>query len=151
MTSCKCNTDLYFLVFFNAQGQPTIVVTALSLISRVLTQVSTEGAADKDCCALVVDVVAAAAVGVEDSPTISVKTHSPWRGSFSSSKQREVHYVIRSTDIFVSSKDREGSTVLRILIIMHVSCVCVSERERERERERWNFISVCISIDYYKL
>jgi len=53
------------------------VVTALSLISRVLTQVSTEGAADKDCCALVVDVVAAAAVGVEDSPTISVKTHSP--------------------------------------------------------------------------
>ena len=131
MTSCKCNTDLYFLVFFNAQGQPTIVVTALSLISRVLTQVSTEGAADKDCCALVVDVVAAAAVGVEDSPTISVKTHSPWRGSFSSSKQREVHYVIRSTDIFVSSKDREGSTVLRILIIMHVSCVCVCERERD--------------------
>jgi len=49
------------------------VVTALSLISRVLTQVSTEGAADKDCCALVVDVVAA---GVEGSPTISVKTHS---------------------------------------------------------------------------
>jgi hypothetical protein len=53
-----------------------------------------------------VDVVAAAAVGVEDSPTISVKTHSPLRGSFSSSKQREVHYVIRSTDILVSSKDK---------------------------------------------
>lgn len=94
---------------------------------------STEGAADKDCCALVVDVVAAAAVGVEDSPTISVKTHLPLRGSFSSSKQREVYYVVRSTDILVSSKDRESITVLRILIMrMCHMCVCVCERERER-------------------
>ena len=90
---------------------------------QVLTQVSTEGAADKDCCALVVDVVAAAAaVGVEVSPTISVKTQSPLRGSFSSSKQREVQYVIRNNDIFVRRKDTESVTVLRILI-MHM-CVC---------------------------
>lgn len=88
--------------------------------SQVLTQVSTEGAADKDCCALVVDVVAAAAaVGVEVSPTISVKTHLPLRGSFSSSKQREVQYVIRNADIFVRRKDTESVTVLRILI-MHM-------------------------------
>jgi len=77
-------------------------------------------------------VVAAAAVGVEDSPTISVKTHSPLRGSFSSSKHRKVHYVISSTDIFVSRKERESITVLRIPIIMHMCHVCVSERERER-------------------
>jgi hypothetical protein len=90
--------------------------------------VSTGGAADKNCCALVVDVVAdaaAAAVGVEDSPTISVKTHSRLRGSFSSSKQRKVHYVISSTDIFVSRKDSESITVLRIPIIMNMCHVCV--------------------------
>jgi hypothetical protein len=89
--------------------------------------VSIGGAADKDCCALVVDVVAAAAaaVGVEDSPTIFVKTHSPLRGSFSSSKQRKVHYVISSTDKFVSTKDRSSIRVLRIPIIMHMCHVCV--------------------------
>ena len=68
---------------------------------------------------------AAAAVGVEDSPTISVKIHLPLRGSFSSSKEREIHYVIRSTDIFVCSRGREGITVLRILIIMRMCHVCV--------------------------
>jgi hypothetical protein len=61
-----------------------------------------------DCCALVVDVVAAAAVYVEVSPTISVKTHLPLRGSFLSNKQREVQYVIGALDIFVSIKDTES-------------------------------------------
>jgi hypothetical protein len=98
--------------------------------------VSTEGAADMDCCAVVVDeevaaaaavvaaAAAAAAVGVEVSQTIFVKTHSPLRGSFSSSKHREVNYVIRSMDIFVRRKDRESITVLRILI-RYMCYVCV--------------------------
>jgi hypothetical protein len=61
-----------------------------------------------DCCALVVDVAAAAAVFVEVSPTISVKTHLSLRGSFSSNKQREIQYVTGALDIFLSIEDTEG-------------------------------------------